>query len=44
MSAGHLQGLPTQLSRYRRIRYNQYSFPESVRISEQAKDILCCPG
>lgn len=27
---------------YRRIRYNQYSFPESVRISEQAKDLISC--
>ena len=25
---------------YRRIRYNQYSFPESVRISEPAKDLI----
>ena len=25
---------------YRRIRYNQYSFPETVRISEPAKDLI----
>eukprot|EP00418_Pyrodinium_bahamense_P091622 CAMPEP_0179048540 /NCGR_PEP_ID=MMETSP0796-20121207/19761_1 /TAXON_ID=73915 /ORGANISM="Pyrodinium bahamense, Strain pbaha01" /LENGTH=1031 /DNA_ID=CAMNT_0020745011 /DNA_START=33 /DNA_END=3129 /DNA_ORIENTATION=- len=25
---------------YRRIRYNQYSFPDTVRISEQAKDLI----
>mmetsp|Transcript_64108 Transcript_64108/g.111805 ORF Transcript_64108/g.111805 Transcript_64108/m.111805 type:complete len:936 (-) Transcript_64108:122-2929(-) len=25
---------------YRRIRYNQYSFPDTVRISDQAKDLI----
>lgn len=27
---------------YRRIRYNQYGFPETVRVSEQVKDLITC--
>jgi len=27
---------------YRKIRYNQYSFPETLRVSEQVKDLIVC--